>query len=78
MSTGSILEFRRRHSSLTSNSPMTSSVILLPNIFRTNFRPLSLQAHDYRKPSSKKKILIKKTSDFFLFKKIFKMLLKQN
>jgi hypothetical protein len=53
LSNGSVLEFRRRHSTLESNGQMTSSIILYPSIFRTNFRPFSLQVRDYSKTNCK-------------------------
>ncbi|CAF0823207.1 unnamed protein product [Rotaria sp. Silwood1] len=49
-SNGSVLEFRRRHSSLSCPSQRNSSIILRPSIFRQNFRPLSMQPRDYAKP----------------------------
>ena len=42
-----MLEFRRRHSTLDSRQHESSSIILRPSIFRTNFRPLALQVRDY-------------------------------
>ncbi len=65
MSNGSILEFRRRHSSLDSNSNMTSSIILRPSIFRNNFRPSLIHVRDYPRASSKKKIIIRKRKKNF-------------
>jgi hypothetical protein len=53
ISNGNILEFRRRHSSLTSTDQMTPSIISRPAVFRTNFRPSSVQARDYSRKSSK-------------------------
>ncbi|CAF4766409.1 unnamed protein product, partial [Rotaria sp. Silwood2] len=48
---GTVLEFRRRHSSLSSTNQMNSSIILCPSIFRQNFRPSSMQPRDYSKLS---------------------------
>ncbi len=54
LSNESVLEFRRRHSSLESNSQGNSSIILQPSIFRRHFRPSSLQPRDYTKANRKK------------------------
>lgn len=53
MSNENALEFRRRSSSLATNGQTSASIILRPSIFRTNFRPSSLQARDYTKTRSK-------------------------
>ena len=47
-----MLEFRRCHSSLSSANPKNSSIILRSSIFRQNFRPSAMQAHDHVKQSS--------------------------
>ena len=47
MSNTSTLEFRRRHSSLESNTKLNASIILRPTIFRRNFRPCALQPRDF-------------------------------
>lgn len=54
ISNGSVLEFRRRHSSLDTSSQTSPSIILRPTIFRTNFRPTAVQVRDYTKTSRKK------------------------
>ncbi|CAF0826106.1 unnamed protein product [Adineta ricciae] len=47
ISTSNSVQFRRRHSTLSSTSQISSSIILRSSIFRKNFRPSSLQARDY-------------------------------
>ncbi|CAF4391942.1 unnamed protein product, partial [Rotaria sordida] len=49
VSSGTVLEFRRRHSSLSYANPKNSSIILRSSIFRQNFRPTAMQARDYAK-----------------------------
>ncbi len=66
MSNDNVLEFRRRHSALESNDQSNSSIILRPSIFRRNFRPSSLQPHDYVK-RTRKKIRIKLFEIFVCF-----------
>ena len=53
VSTGNTLQFRRRHSTLSSAGQTASSIILRSSIFRKNFRPSALQVRDYTKTSSK-------------------------
>jgi hypothetical protein len=67
MSNGSVLEFRRRHSTLESNDQSHASIILRPSIFRRNFRPSSLQPRDYVKSSSKKEMFSFVTLKLFYF-----------
>ncbi|CAF1360717.1 unnamed protein product, partial [Rotaria sordida] len=52
VSSGTVLEFRRRHSSLSYANPKNSSIILRSSIFRQNFRPTAMQARDYAKQPS--------------------------
>ncbi|CAF1432139.1 unnamed protein product, partial [Rotaria sordida] len=49
-SSGTVLEFRRRHSSSSCANPKNSSIILRSSIFRQNFRSLAMQARGYPKP----------------------------
>jgi len=67
MSNDSVLEFRRRHSTLESNDQSHASIILRASIFRRNFRPSSLQPRDYAKSSSKNKMFSFVTLKLFYF-----------
>ncbi|CAF3534518.1 unnamed protein product [Adineta steineri] len=46
-----VLQFHRRHSTLSSADQTPTSIILRSNIFRKNFRPASLQVRDYTRTS---------------------------
>ena len=65
-SNSSVLEFRRRHSSLESSTQLSASIILRPIIFRKNFRPSALKPRDYLKTTCKQS-----TTSAFLSSKLF-------
>lgn len=58
-SNSSVLEFRRRHSSLEANTQLNASIILRPIIFRKNFRPSAMKPRDYVKTNCMKTSLLR-------------------
>ena len=54
-SVGSVVQFRRRHSSHPSVERSNSSIISRSSIFRRNFRPASVRVRDYTRTGSKRR-----------------------